>query len=174
MSNSNGQKPYLNPYLMGTVMGVLLFVTFILTSGGFGASAGLSRLFIAFTDLIAPSHIDSVGFFAMIGGGDKSSLNHPSFYFLLGTFGGGMLSAFLNGRLKKQVIKGKNISDRTRLIFALVGGLLVGYGAQFARGCTSGLALSSGALLSVGAWVFMISVFIGGYALAYFVKKLWN
>ena len=58
--------------------------------------------------------------------------------------------------------------------FAFVGGAVMGYGARLARGCTSGQALSGGAVLAVGSWAFMLCVFIGGYALAYFVRRLWN
>jgi hypothetical protein len=49
----------------------------------------------------------------------------------------------------------------------------MGVAARFARGCTSGQALSGGALLSVGSWAFMMMVFAGGYAMAYFVRKEW-
>jgi hypothetical protein len=49
----------------------------------------------------------------------------------------------------------------------------MGYGARMARGCTSGQALSGGAVLSLGSWLFMFAVFGGAYALAYFVRKLW-
>ena len=59
-------------------------------------------------------------------------------------------------------------------MFALIGGALVGFGARLARGCTSGQALSGGAMLSLGSWAFMFSVFIGGYALAWFVRGLWQ
>jgi len=59
-------------------------------------------------------------------------------------------------------------------LFAFLGGSIMGYGARMARGCTSGQALSGGAVLSVGSWAFMFSVFAGGYALAYFVRRLWN
>ena len=57
---------------------------------------------------------------------------------------------------------------------AFIGGGFMGYGARMARGCTSGQALSGGAVLSVGSWAFMFAVFAGAYALAYFVRKLWN
>ena len=43
--------------------------------------------------------------------------------------------------------------------FALAGGVLMGLAAKMTRGCTSGQALSGGALLSVGSWAFMFSVF---------------
>ena len=56
----------------------------------------------------------------------------------------------------------------------IVGGMLMGYGARLARGCTSSQALSGGALLSVGSWAFMFAVFAGGYGLAWFARRLWQ
>jgi hypothetical protein len=49
----------------------------------------------------------------------------------------------------------------------------MGFAAKMARGCTSGQALTGGALLSVGSWIFMISIFIGAYVFAYFMKRQW-
>jgi hypothetical protein len=57
---------------------------------------------------------------------------------------------------------------------AFLGGTLMGGAAYMGRGCTSGQALTGGALLSVGGWIFMFSVFGGGYALAYFVRRAWR
>jgi hypothetical protein len=51
--------------------------------------------------------------------------------------------------------------------------MLMGIGAKFARGCTSGQGLSGGAVLNVGSWVFMLMVFMAAYALAYSVRRLW-
>jgi uncharacterized membrane protein YedE/YeeE len=50
----------------------------------------------------------------------------------------------------------------------------MGIGAMLARGCTSGLALTGGALLAVGSWLFMIAAFAGGYLLAPLVRKAWR
>jgi hypothetical protein len=50
----------------------------------------------------------------------------------------------------------------------------MGMAARAARGCTSGQALSGGAAMSVGAWMFMLSVFAGGYAVAWFVRRQWS
>jgi uncharacterized membrane protein YedE/YeeE len=58
-------------------------------------------------------------------------------------------------------------------MLAFGGGAIMGVGAKLARGCTSGQALTGGALLNLGSWAFMLSVFAGGYALAYFVRKEW-
>ncbi len=50
----------------------------------------------------------------------------------------------------------------------------MGVGAKLARGCTSGQALSGGALLNVGSWAFMMMVFAGAYAIAWFVRRQWT
>jgi uncharacterized membrane protein YedE/YeeE len=57
---------------------------------------------------------------------------------------------------------------------ALAGGAVMGVGAQLARGCASGQALSGGALMSAGAWAFFLSFFGGGYALAALVRRQWR
>jgi hypothetical protein len=62
---------------------------------------------------------------------------------------------------------------RARWALAFAGGLLSGFGARMARGCTSGLALSGGATLSAGAFVFMLSVFAAAFAGAYLLRRIW-
>ncbi len=49
----------------------------------------------------------------------------------------------------------------------------MGIGAALARGCTSGLALSGGAMLSLGAWTFMVALFLAGFLAAPLVRRLW-
>ena len=72
------------------------------------------------------------------------------------------------------VEKGPRISNKGRFFFAFIGGSLMGFGAKLARGCTSGQALSGGAMLSVGGWAFMAAVFVGAYAFAYFIRRQWT
>jgi len=59
------------------------------------------------------------------------------------------------------------------LTLALVGGAIAGFAARLSLGCTSGQALSGGAMLSLGSWIFMLSVFAGGYGAAWFLRKEW-
>jgi uncharacterized membrane protein YedE/YeeE len=56
----------------------------------------------------------------------------------------------------------------------LLGGSLVGIGARLSLGCTSGLALSGGALLQVGSFVFVGATFAAAFAVAPFVRRLWR
>jgi len=167
-------KPYINPYVGGTILGIVLFLAFLLTGGGLGASGGVNRVQLAAVDLVAPDHVNRTAYFAETAGGSRNSLDHPSVLMLVGTLLGGLLSGLAFGRFKPEIRKGPRITNFTRLVMAFAGGAIMGYGARLARGCTSGQALSGGAVLSVGSWAFMFAVFGGGYALAYFVRRLWN
>lgn len=167
-------NPFIHPYLGGVLLGVVLFLAFFLTGNGLGASGGLNRILVYVQDLIVPGHIDQTPYLLKMAGGELNPLNHWIVFMLLGTIAGGFLSGWLNGRLKVETNKGPRISKKQRWALAFIGGALMGYGARFARGCTSGQALSGGAVLSAGSWAFMFAVFAGAYALAYFVRKLWN
>jgi hypothetical protein len=164
---------FLNPYLGGAVLGVVLFLSYALTGGGIGASGAVNRCQIAAVKAVLPEHVDRVKYLADTGGGSRNPLANASVWMLLGTFLGGLLSGAAQGRLKVELFKGPRISSRNRLILAFVGGAIMGYGARLARGCTSGQALSGGAVLSVGSFAFMFSIFGAGYALAYFLRRQW-
>ena len=60
------------------------------------------------------------------------------------------------------------------MIAAFGGGILMGVGAKLARGCTSGQALTGGALLSVGSWIFIATCFAAAYLFAPFARRLWR
>jgi uncharacterized membrane protein YedE/YeeE len=167
-------KPYINPYLGGTILGVVLFLAFFLTGGGLGASGAVNRVQVAALDLVAPRHVDRVAYFAALGGGDRNALDDPSIWMLAGTLLGGLASGLAFGRVRPEIRRGPHVSNAVRLVAAFAGGAIMGYGARLARGCTSGQALSGGAVLSVGSWAFMLAVFAGGYLLAHAVRRLWN
>jgi uncharacterized membrane protein YedE/YeeE len=171
---AKSEKPYINPYLGGAMLGVVLFMAYFFTGAGIGASGAISRVQTFILDLFAGDHVNRVGYFANYAGGSKNALADASILMLFGTFIGGAVSGYFNGRMKFETRRGPAISDRTRWILAFIGGVIMGYGARFARGCTSGQALSGGAVLSVGSWAFMFCVFIGGYALAWSLRKIWN
>lgn len=174
MATTKDPRPYLDPYAAGALLGVVLFAAFYVTGGGLGASAAMSRMQTGLLDLVAPGHVDRVAYFAEMAGGSRSPWDHSSIWMLLGTILGGFTSGLFNRRLKLELRKGPSITTSTRVVFALLGGAVMGYGARLARGCTSGQALSGGAVLSVGSWAFAISIFASAYAVAWFVRRLWN
>jgi len=162
-----------NPYVAGFALGLVLLATFLVMGKGLGASGAASRLAITAADAVAPAHVDSNAYLAQ-----AKSTGHPMDHWLVfmlaGIFLGGIVAAYSAGRLKRRILRGPRISVRTRLFLALFGGVIMGVAARIARGCTSGQAITGGALLSVGALIFMFAVFGGAYGLAYFLRKEWN
>ena len=167
------EKPYVNPYFGGVILGIILFLSLFLTGNGLGSSGGTTRLVAFVEDLVNPAHVDRVPYLLKMAGGDKNPLDDWIIPVFFGALLGGFTSGTIFGRTKIETTKGPQVSNRTRWLMAFIGGAFMGYGARMARGCTSGLALSGGAVASVGAWAFMFAVFGGAYMLAYFVRKLW-
>jgi uncharacterized membrane protein YedE/YeeE len=167
-------RPYINPYLAGILLGGVLFLAFFITGNGLGASGGLNRMLVYVENLVAPEHIDQVPYLLKMAGGDTNPLDSWIVYLTAGTVLGGFVSGLIGRRLRIETNKGPRIGNKTRWLMAFLGGALMGYGARLARGCTSGQALSGGAVLSVGSWAFMFAVFLGAYALAYTLRRFWN
>jgi hypothetical protein len=158
--------PYWNPYIVGVGIGILIILSIVVTGRGLGA--------IGAVHAIAPDYALSKAAFSTYLSGVEHPLRDWLVIEIAGVCIGGLISGLVSGRFKLEVIKGPGISNVTRLFFAFSGGLLMAFAAKFTRGCTSGLALSGGSVLSPGAWLFMISVFIGGYSVAYLMRRLWN
>jgi uncharacterized membrane protein YedE/YeeE len=171
MNEPIGAKPYMNPYVAGLILGITLLASYLILGAGLGASGGLARIAAYLEGGIAPSHVASSPYFGAWG---HQPLNYYLVFMFVGVFGGGLFSALLSRRLKFQVERGQRASTRLRLVLALAGGILVGFASRLAQGCTSGQALSGSALLLSGSLVFLVCVFAGGYAAAWFVRRQWH
>jgi uncharacterized protein len=168
------KERYWNPYLCGVLLGIVLFLSLFVTGHGLGASGGLARLLTSAIKTIAPSQVSTTGFFASLGGGGKPPLSHWLVWEVAGVLVGGAISGYLAGRVRLETYRGPATSLKVRWLVAFAGGALVGWATQLSRGCTSGQALSGGAVLSAGSWAFMFAVFGGAYLVAYPVRKLWR
>lgn len=164
---------YWPPYVAGVGLGLTVLATFVLMGDGLGASGGFTRYLVAALACVAPKYASGHPYWSTYMESGQSPLMDFLVFELIGVALGGFVSGWLAKRLRFAVDKGPRISPRTRYLLALAGGVLTGIGARLARGCTSGLALSGGAVLSVGAFIFMLSVFAAGFAGAYFLRRCW-
>lgn len=165
---------YLNPYLSGFLLGLVLLATIFITGRGLGASGALKSVVVASVDCVAPSHTAASPFYGTyVGPGKESPLKAWLVFEVAGVVVGAFLSGLVANRLKLQTEGGPRVPKVRRWIFALLGGALFGIGAQFARGCTSGAALSGMAVLSTAGFVTMLAIFGTGYAGAWFARSLW-
>lgn len=141
------EKPYVNPYVGGALLGVVLFLSFFLTWNGLGAFWAVSTATWFTRKIRARSNMLIAPHLLKMAGGDKNPLDDYLVFMTLGTLLGGLfrLAAW---PIQVRDQQGSRRSPGARAGWmALVGGDH-GYGARFARGCTSGQALSGGAVLS--------------------------
>lgn len=165
---------YMNPYLAGFLLGLVLLVTIFITGRGLGASGALKSVVVAAVDTASPDHANRSPFYsAYVGPGKSSPLKAWLVFEVLGVLIGAFISGAMADRLKLVTEAGPRVSRKRRWAFALLGGALFGIGAQFARGCTSGAALSGMAVLSTAGFVTMLAIFGTGYGAAWFARSLW-
>ncbi len=171
---TNKPKPYMNPYLAGFLLGIVLLATIYITGRGLGASGAVKSAVVATVENVAPEHAENTLFYQNY---DQKNPEGPWKNFLVFEIVGVLVGAFFSGvianRSGLKLEKGPRVSNATRIIAALIGGALFGFGAQLGRGCTSGAALSGMAVLSLGGIITMLAIFGGAYALAFFFRKLW-
>lgn len=169
----NTPKRYWNPYLAGFALGLVLLASFVVTGKGLGASGAVSQLDAAVLHAAAPTWAEDHPLIGKYFGPGLGLGTAWIVFVFLGVAGGGFIGALTAGRFRVETVRGPRVTREVRWALAGVGGVLSGIAAQIARGCTSGQALTGGAQLALGSWIFMFSVFGGAYALAYFLRKEW-
>ncbi len=166
-------KKYWNPYFGGVMLGLLLLATIYVTGRGLGASGAAKSTVVTVVDAVAPIHAENSAYYSKFLSDDKHPMNEWLVFEVIGILAGAFLSGALSGRLKFVVEHSPKITTKSRLIMAALGGLAFGLGSQFARGCTSGAALSGMATLSLAGFIAMMSIFGTAYAFAYLFRKFW-
>ncbi len=165
-------RPLWNPYAAGFLLGLVLLACYLLTGRGLGATGAFAAVATWMAGLVSSGHVT-----ANIVHAKFWNEGHPLATFLVvlmaGVFLGALASGWQGRRLGFRIEHGPRASDARRLALAFVGGVIAAFGAKLAKGCTSGQALTGGAILNVGSLVFMLAVFASAYALAYFARKEW-
>jgi uncharacterized protein len=164
---------YMNPYVAGTLLGLVLLAAMFLSGRGLGASGGLKYCVVSVVGAVDRPHADKSVFYSKYFEEGKKPLKNWLVFEITGVILGGFISGAISRRLKFKIEKSPRISNTRRLIFAFLGGVFFVYGAQLARGCTSGAALSGMAVLSVAGFVTMVAIFGSAYLFAWFFRKNW-
>jgi uncharacterized membrane protein YedE/YeeE len=168
------KSKYLNPYVGGVLLGIVLLAANFIAGRGLGASGAIKSTVVTAITTVVPSSVEKSGFVKEFR---ESHTGNPMktwlVFEMLGVIVGGFLSGAIAGRLKFKVEHSPKITSGKRLLLALGGGVLFGFGSQLGRGCTSGSALSGMAVLSLGGFVTMMAIFGTAFALAYFFRKNW-
>ncbi|HTA66184.1 MAG TPA: YeeE/YedE thiosulfate transporter family protein [Xanthomonadaceae bacterium] len=164
-------RSYADAHATGVCLGLVLLACFALTGQGLGASGAFASVASGAVAAVSPNTaVHSAWFRSYLQ--DGSPWTAWLVVEIAGVLVGAAASAAIAGRMRRPLVHTTRPA-RGRLFAAVGGGMLMGVGAALARGCTSGLALSGGALLSVGAWIFMMALFTAGFLAAPLLRRLW-
>ncbi len=173
-SKTERSRRYLNPYVGGVLLGLVLLAANFVSGRGLGASGAVKSVVATTIEAVDKNAVNTMPFMAEYAQSHTGSPMRSWLVFeMMGVLVGGFLSGALAGRLKLKVEHSPKITSRRRLVFALAGGTLFGLGSQLGRGCTSGSALSGMAVLSLGGFITMMAIFGTAFALAYFFRRNW-
>jgi len=173
-SKTERSRRYLNPYVGGVLLGLVLLAANFISGRGLGASGAVKSVVATTIQAVDKDAVNTMPFMAEYAQSHTGSPMRSWLVFeMMGVLVGGFLSGALAGRLKLKVEHSPKITSRRRLVFALAGGTLFGLGSQLGRGCTSGSALSGMAVLSLGGFITMMAIFGTAFALAYFFRRNW-
>jgi len=165
---------YINPYLGGVLMGIVLLITIFISGRELGISGAVRDSVVATADFISPTAAKESPYYGKFLKDGHRPLDNWLDFEVLGVILGGLLSGIIFKRVRKPFVeRGPNVSRGRRLIAAVVGGILFGFGTRLGRGCTSGAALSGASTYAFGGVLVMIILFGAAFAFAYFVRKLW-
>lgn len=172
-------------YIAGPLIGLMVPLLLLLANKQFGISSSLRHMCAACAPMKIP-------FFQYDWKSERWNL-----VFVVGILLGGVLASFFvssaepvqiteetTAQLKAlgveefgqlvptDIFSWSNLLTVQGLIFMVVGGFLVGFGARYAGGCTSGHAIMGLSYLQWPSLVAVIGFFIGGLTVTHFILPL--
>lgn len=169
LSGHRAVKSFWSPLAAGLALGLVLLLTFMLSGHGLGASGAATHLVAGAGLALAPAVTQANGYLGPMVA-DGSPLGSWITWQVLGVAIGALAAAFMAGRLRVQLDGARSVGARPRVLRALVGGMLAGFGARVSAGCTSGLGLSGAATLGIAAFVFLGLFFASGLIVSRLVR----
>lgn len=173
-------------YIAGPMIGLIVPILLLMGGKQFGVSSNLRHTCAA----CMPGKID---FFKY----DWKTAGGWNMVFVVGTIVGGFLGGWLfnnpepinlsqqtvaelqglgisdfSGMMPEDLFSWQNLGSWQGIIVMAIGGFLVGFGARYAGGCTSGHAISGLANLQVASLLAVIGFFIGGLIITHFIYPL--
>jgi uncharacterized membrane protein YedE/YeeE len=164
-------RPFWPPLAAGVALGLVLLLTFVLTGHGLGATGATTRMTAWLGWTVAPAATQANSYLGPIVE-SGNPLSSWITWQVIGVAIGALVAAFMGGRFRVQLDGARSVGTPRRLLAALGGGLVSGFGARVAAGCTSGLGLSGAATLGIAAFVFLGLFFATGLLASRLVKGL--
>src|SRR6056297_625382 len=151
-----------SPYVVGVLIGVLNFLTLIISKKFLGASTSYVKTSGMIKKIYNKKDVEENEYYKI-----KTPKVDWGWMLVIGIVVGSFISSNLSGSFEFIIIPKLwtdlvSASLFTRILVAIFGGMVMGFGARLAGGCTSGHGISGASQLSIISWVAAICFFIGG------------
>ena len=161
-----------SPYIAGAGIGVLSCLAFLLSDRPLGCSAGYIKARGFIGKLINKERVAGMEFYQEI-----VPQVDWAFMIIPGIMIGAFFSAVLSGRFHIFWVPAMwgttfGFNPVIRILVALAGGILLGLGASWAGGCTSGHGISGSIQLSLASIITAGCFFAGGIATAFVIFRV--
>lgn len=151
-----------SPYLVGFLIGVLSWLSFLISKRPIGVSTAFARLSGMIEKIFIGKKVEQKEYYK-----NYEPKVDWEVMLVIGVIVGSFVSASLSGNFNISIVPRLWLvnfgnTPLLRLIIALIGGIFVGFGARMSGGCTSGHGISGTMQLAVTSWIALFSFFIGG------------
>ena len=161
-----------SPYMVGAGIGVLSWLSFLILKKPLGCSTAFAKTSGMIEKLIRGPKVAQKPYYQKI----KLDIDWQ-WMLVLGIVFGAFFSALLSGDFRLQWVPSLWLSafgntPFLRVLAAMLGGILLGFGARWADGCTSGHGISGALQLAISSWISAIAFFIGGILMAQIIFRI--
>ena len=151
-----------SPYVVGMGIGVLSWLTFLVSEKALGCSTSFARTAGMIEKVFRGSRVEMKLYYQ-----EYKPVVDWQWMLVAGMVLGALISSLLSGDFQWQWIPPRweavfGADRLARIFVALLGGALLGFGSRWAGGCTSGHGISGTMQLAVSSWISAICFFIGG------------
>ena len=161
-----------SPYVVGVAIGVLSWLTFLLSDRTIGCSTAFARFSGMIERVFRGERVRDRPYFQKV----TPSVGWDTML-IVGILIGSFLSAQLSGDFRLQWVPSLWADTFgsvawVRVGVALIGGALLGLGSRWAGGCTSGHGISGTLQLTISSWIASITFFVTGIVTAQLLVAL--
>jgi hypothetical protein len=151
-----------SPYLVGAGIGLLSILTFLFSDEAIGVSGAFARTSGMIEKLFRGKTVEEKAYYQK-----NPPIINWEWMFVAGLMIGAFVSAKLSGdfaivTVPQRWLQSAGDSRFLRWLAAFAGGAIMGFGARWARGCTSGHGISGTLQLAVSSWMVTVALFISG------------
>jgi len=151
-----------SPYLVGMGIGILSWLTFLISKKPIGCSTAFARSSGMVEKLFRGKKVEEKLYYREV-----QPVVDWEWMLVIGIVIGSLASALLSGDFQWLWVPSRwslafSADPLFRIVGAVLGGIFLGFGARWTGGCTSGHGISGTLQLALSSWISAVCFFIGG------------